>query len=394
MIADQQITLAILLGSDYSPGVRGLGLESACRIVKSVGDKAVLQQIASEGLLFVKNLKGSRKLGCIVRCSFKENDLDHEMNINGSEHNRQEADQFLQVIDAYLKPKCHSADSEAVYRVLTLHPFQRSKLQQICAQFFEWPPEKTDEYILPKIAERNLRRFVNLRSTSSELGVCLPLDKMPVKCPVSGIIKQRKVHGQECFEVSWEEVHGLNSSIVPADLIKSACPEKILEFEQRAQEKKQNHRKPRPKKSENRAPMQDIDLNLQDLLLDIEHGSSASQKASLSAEAISKKRNAVTKVDQMNQNPPPFAEFEGIIERNTASVCCPKDSNVSAMEVIDLLSPSPPRRGHVVPKCQQTNIECIEMIDLSESETESSPEHAKKARELRLFLDSIREDLY
>lgn len=35
-----------------------------------------------------------------------------------------------------------------------------------------------DEYILPKIAERDLRRFANLRCTSSHLGVQLPLDKV------------------------------------------------------------------------------------------------------------------------------------------------------------------------------------------------------------------------
>lgn len=40
-----------------------------------------------------------------------------------------------------------------------------------------------------------------------------------MKCPVSGIIKRRKAQGKECFEVSWEEVDGLSSSIVPAELM-------------------------------------------------------------------------------------------------------------------------------------------------------------------------------
>lgn len=40
----------------------------------------------------------------------------------------------------------------------------------------------SDEYILPKIAERELRRFANLRSTSSKLGVRLPLDKVLFDC--------------------------------------------------------------------------------------------------------------------------------------------------------------------------------------------------------------------
>ncbi|XP_028127492.1 flap endonuclease GEN-like 2 [Camellia sinensis] len=384
------ITLAILLGSDYSPGVRGLGPESACRIVKSVGDSAILQQIASEGLSFAKKLKGSRKQGHIIRCSYKENESDHEMKINGSEPDLQGEDQFLQVIDAYLKPKCHSGDSEAVHRVLALYPFQRTNIQQICTQFFDWPPEKTDEYILPKIAERDLRRFANLRSTSSELGLGLPLDKMPVKCPVSGIIKQRKIQGQDCLEVSWEEMHGLNTSIVPADLIERACPEKILEFEERrAQRNKPNHRKPRTKKSENRAPMKEIDLKLQDLLLDIEQESSASQRGN-----EPKSRNAaVIKGDLMNKNLRISTKSKGNIESNNAADCYTTGSSVATMEVIDLLSPSPPVHGRIVSRCQQANVECIDMIDLSESETEASPEHTRKARELRLFLDSIRKDI-
>lgn len=34
----------------------------------------------------------------------------------GSEYNLLRDDQLLQVINAYLKPKCHSADSDAVHR--------------------------------------------------------------------------------------------------------------------------------------------------------------------------------------------------------------------------------------------------------------------------------------
>lgn len=77
----------------------------------------------------------------------------------------------------------------------------------------------SDEYILPKIAERDLRRFANLRANTLALGVDLPLQKVPVKCPITGIIKSRKLQRKECFEVSWEESYGLKSSVVPADLI-------------------------------------------------------------------------------------------------------------------------------------------------------------------------------
>ncbi|XP_075648041.1 single-strand DNA endonuclease 1 isoform X1 [Castanea sativa] len=384
------ITLALLLGCDYSQGVHGLGPESACQIVKSVGDNVVLQKVASEGLSFVKKKRSSKKQGAVSKCNNnKENSLDHDMNVNGSEHDSQRDDQHLQVIDAYLKPKCHSADSDAVHRALAQYPFQRAKLQQICAQFFEWPIEKTDEYILPKIAERNLRRFCNLRSTSSDLGLKLPLHKIPVKCPVSKISKHRKVQGRDCYEVSWEDLDGLKTSIVPADLVESACPEKIVEFEEeRAERKKQNQRKTRPKKSEKGSSVTEIDLKLQRLLLDIELESSSVRNASFSSNVeISESHTAAPEVDLTNQD-------LRLDPKSSDDVSCNEvGPSTAKSEVIDLLSPSPPRQSRIVSKFPKSNGQCIDVIDLSESETDVSPEHERKARELRLFLASIRDEI-
>ena len=42
-----------------------------------------------------------------------------------------------------------------------------------------------DEYILPKIAERELRRFANLRLTSSEAGANLPLNEVLLALAIS-----------------------------------------------------------------------------------------------------------------------------------------------------------------------------------------------------------------
>ncbi|VVB05013.1 unnamed protein product [Arabis nemorensis] len=67
---------------------------------------------------------------------------------------------------------------------------------------------------------------------------------MPEKCPVSEIIKTRKVQGRESFEVSWNDLEGLETSIVPADLVERACPEKIIEFKEKMEVKK---KKPTPK---------------------------------------------------------------------------------------------------------------------------------------------------
>ncbi|KAF6149006.1 hypothetical protein GIB67_009625 [Kingdonia uniflora] len=329
------ISVALLLGSDYTKGVHGLGRETACIAIKSAGDQNVLQQIVLKG--FGKKTKKSKKQGIDLDCDAnKENSLAYKQ--NNSDTNPPQNDQFVQVINAYMKPKCHSADSEAVYRALATYPFQRTKLQEICRQFFGWTPEKTDEYILPKIAERDLRRFANLRSCSSSLGVQLSLDKMPVMCPISAIIKSRKAQGKECFEVAWKDFDGLKSSVVHAELVESACPEKIAEFKERRA----------PKKKQNRRRLEEVDLKLQSLMLDIERTSHSVSTATL------------------YPNP------------------------IVITEVVDLLSPSPPIRARKVSKPQETVISrMIDIIDLSESEPEMSPEHARKARELRLFISSI-----
>ncbi|CAL9194912.1 unnamed protein product [Musa hybrid cultivar] len=234
--------------------------------------------------------------------------------------------------------------------VCTQHPFQRVQLHHVCEKHFGWSPDKTDQYILPKIAERDLRRFANLRSTSSELGARIPLHMMPVPCPVSAIVKLRKVQGQDYYEVSWQGIDGLGNSIVPADLIESACPERIAEYVEKKAEVKQQNRKPRRL---TKALVNQIDLQLQGLLLSIE-----SQSKTLPETA--------------NCLPPPSA----------------------APEVIDLCSPSPPLRACQVAKCQKSIDMHVNVIDIHESDNDASPEHERKARELRLFIDSIREDLY
>lgn len=61
-------------------------------------------------------------------------------------------------------------------------------------------------------------------------------------------------------------------------------------------------------------------------------------------------------------------------------------------DVIDLSSPSPVLKTCYVSKCQG-NIEQVNVIDLSDSDMDISPEHDRKARELRQFLSSIREEI-
>ncbi|KAE9621035.1 putative spleen exonuclease [Lupinus albus] len=377
---DSLIALSLLLGSDYYPGVHGLGPETACQIVKSIGDKLILQKFASEGLGWVKKRKGAK---------------------NNLERN----DTILQVIDAYMKPKCHPADSDIVQRAFTHYPFQQIKLQQICTEFFEWPSERTDGYILPSIAERDLRRFANLRLTSSEVGLNPPLHQIPVKCPVSEIIKTRRVQGKECYEVSWGEMDGLETSIVPADLLQSACPEKILEFEekkgQRKKVKKQNIQKRRPKKNETF----ELDLKLQNLLIDINFGDQHNHNASEPDSSRMTLGVAPTTMPMAEANLSTTELLHQSLDielnhwsqnlSNISSSSNKASYSLDKNEVIDLLSPSPqPKQSHISSKFQQSSDQLIDVINLSDSEYDMSPEHNEKAKELRLFLSSIRNNIH
>ncbi|GFP82202.1 flap endonuclease gen-like 2 [Phtheirospermum japonicum] len=372
------ITLAILLGSDYNQGVRGFGPESACQLVKSIGDSAVLRRFATEGLSITKKKKISNKKGQNLMHDDKENNNGIKCDLPLENH-------FLQVINAYLKPKCHSADSDIVHRVLVLYPFSRSRLHQICAQFLDWSSEKTDEYILPKIAERNLRRFANLRSTSSVLGVHLPINEMPVKCPVSSIIKQRKVQGKDYFEVSWEDMDGLKTSVVPSDLVESGCPEKIVEFQQRKAEKKKPTHRSKPRKVDKGDNTKDIDIDrkLQELLLDIERDSGTMTN--------NNNNNNNVHVGMDYKKTPLNSESESKNRGSSSSFGHSSSSGSTSVgtDIIDLTSPPPRVHAREVSKCQVAR--CADVIDLSDTENDVSPEHARKARELRLFLANIRD---
>nr|GMC87386.1 flap endonuclease GEN-like 2 [Ipomoea batatas]GMD58555.1 flap endonuclease GEN-like 2 [Ipomoea batatas]GME12834.1 flap endonuclease GEN-like 2 [Ipomoea batatas] len=361
------ITLAVILGGDYSQGVYGIGRESACQIVKSLGDSTVLQRIASEGLSFVKKTKTSKRHIEAMQCDNKEN---FPINKDVLKGDRDKDKQVLQVINAYLEPRCHPVDSDAVHRVLAVYPFERNQFQQICAKYFDWPPEKTDEYILPKVAERELRRFSNLRSASTKAGLQVSLDEMPIKCPVSSIIKERKVQGRDSFEVSWDGVDGLETSIVPADLVQSACPEKIMEFqERRAQRKKPKSRR---RRVDNRPPSSEIELKLQALLLEIDRENTTVFHGSPEVTDLSS---------------PPLPRHACLLSKNAEP----------ETEVIDLLSPpQASRRAGGSSELQiedvQRPVDVIELMSDSDNEM-FSPDHLKKARELRSFLASIREDI-
>ena len=57
--------------------------DSACQIVKSLGESAVLQRIVSEELSLLKKAICSKKRNQVIGCNNKENIPPNKSNING-----------------------------------------------------------------------------------------------------------------------------------------------------------------------------------------------------------------------------------------------------------------------------------------------------------------------
>ncbi|KAL9253634.1 Single-strand DNA endonuclease 1-like protein [Drosera capensis] len=262
--------------------------------------------------------------------------------------------------------KSHCSLKEKLYLKGLFHRLRALTALNCCLIFV------TDEYILPKIAERDLRRFTKLRCRS--------------KCPVPEIIKPRRLRGRDCYEVLWEGIDGLKTSIVPADLVQSACPERITKYDQRVEEKKQKPRKSKPKQLNDKPPfiMPEIDYKLKTLLLDIESDNQVRYNTAfgtLVAEYITAVTQTVNLVQEEVETHV-ASKKTWMLGQRSASTWTPQIS--SRMRWIDLLSPSPQNNKHDVAHCQGI-CEGIEVVDLCDSDMNISPKHLKKARDLRIM---------
>ena len=189
--------------------------------------------------------------------------------------------------------------------------------------------------------------------------------------------------------------------IVSLLTIYSACHEKILEFEERkAQRKKQNNQKRRPKKKETNSSLAELDLKLQNLLLDNNSlRDEANFNASDSSESVSRITTFMADEADLNTedllHPSHDIEHTGLIQ-NTSNIYSRNKavSTTGKNEIIDLLSPSPPKKFNFSSKSLQPSDQNIEVINLSDSENDMSVEHKQKTKELRLFLASIRNEIH
>jgi flap endonuclease GEN len=164
--------------------------------------------------------------------------------------------------------------------------------------------------------------------------------------------------------------------------------------------KKQNVRKRRPKKKETTPSLAELDLTLQNLLLDnnLEDETNDNVSESDSSGRILGEITAMAESDLNTENL--MLSRDDDIEnndwiRNISNVT--NNEGVSSMDknvVIDLLSPTPIKPSNNSSKFHRSSDQNIEVINLSDSENEVSPEHKEKAKELRLFLASIRNEIH
>ncbi|ONK64091.1 uncharacterized protein A4U43_C07F21990 [Asparagus officinalis] len=153
-----------------------------------------------------------------------------------------------------------------------------------------------------------------------------------------------------------------------------ACPEKIAEFmEKKLEGKKKQNRRPRPEKS-TKTDVREVDLQLKSLTLSTESDSSIITNTMKSQElkSLHNAKQSEAFIDLSSPSPPLRA--------------CKLAKHINIDKVSDIIDICEPETGN--------KDKYVDVIDICESESEASPEHEKKAKELRLFINSIRRELY
>lgn len=156
--------------------------------------------------------------------------------------------------------------------------------------------------------------------------------------------------------------------------------------------KKQISRKPRQSKPEHGPVSPELDEKLQQLLLEIDSGSASNIRTTcLSADSAAHGNQGSAMSTLL------YKEGSSVgREAYGGAIACNRVGPSAAEELIDLSSPLPSLevRPSAIRKCSQLDSrrDCLQdVIILSDSDMEMSPEHAKKARELRLFIAGLKE---
>eukprot|EP00850_Spirogloea_muscicola_P017935 SM000159S01766 [mRNA] locus=s159:141819:145504:+ [translate_table: standard] len=214
------IALGLLLGCDYHEGVPGVGPEKAMKIVQHIGCKAVLPCIRAHGVAAT---------AAMAKDKMKPPNLENlfgTLNVYGhlGDTVANEATLCALAIDAFLEPNCLAADLSVLKRYAE-GPGSSPDVAAIthfCEIYMEWPPEVTGNYLLTKIAERDLCRA----AIAQEKGFHQPA----LQYTILAVIKARVVRSEPHFEVAWAGSPQLANTVIRSEAAMRAAPHKVEEF--------------------------------------------------------------------------------------------------------------------------------------------------------------------
>ncbi|XP_024516420.1 flap endonuclease GEN-like 2 isoform X2 [Selaginella moellendorffii] len=348
------IALGILLGCDYFPGVHGLGPEKAQQIVKKFGEDKILEEMLRQGpvTLAKRTLKCKDKANSTVASDGKTHGFSEDDNM------------ACKAIFAYTHPKCHAQTSEAVHSVLLGGRLQMDTIRRICMQEFDWSFEKTDDYILPKLAERDVHRMASMQAASSGVNLA------GLQFKISEIVKKRQLRGVDHYEVKWVGNPDIPSSAVRAELVQRYChrfvcssesntalhprayPSKVAEFMAKlALKGGKSTRRPN-------------DLVTSDLCGRLNKMTVEDGKTSMNKMAVKDDWKTMVEVKDDGETPSIIDAFHHI-----------KQNDASRLEVIDLTSPV--GKG-------------IHLVEASDNDDDDDLKHQARVRQLKSFIASIK----
>lgn len=173
-----------------------------------------------------------------------------------------------------------------------------------------------------------------------------------------------------------------------------------MEFqERRAQGKKRNNARSRPRKPENPQLLGQIDQKLQDLLLEIDRETSTTNDATSLCRSVPEDDDDIAHIQVVDTGKQSHYTWNSNCVKKggdfTYGITSFQESNISQVssedEVIDLTSPPPLQHASGNSKHLEGNVQCIDLVELSDSDNDMfSPEHTRRARELRMFIARIK----
>ncbi|SMN22387.1 similar to Saccharomyces cerevisiae YGR258C RAD2 Single-stranded DNA endonuclease, cleaves single-stranded DNA during nucleotide excision repair to excise damaged DNA [Maudiozyma saulgeensis] len=145
------IDLALLLGSDYTTGLKGMGPVSSMEVIAEFGDLTKFKQWYEEGQFDSEKLSKENKFEKDLRKRMVKNDILLDSNFPSE-----------LVVDAYMNPEVDHDTTPFVWGYPAI-----DMLRNFLEDHLGWTQEKTDEILLPLMKDINSRKKNKQRSITT-----------------------------------------------------------------------------------------------------------------------------------------------------------------------------------------------------------------------------------